>query len=371
MTAAVKFRENQAGAQASAGVRVEGATKRFSGPEQPAAVSDVSFEAPRGKITALLGPSGSGKSTLLRMIAGLEKPDAGRVWIGGADVTQVSPRNRKVGFVFQSYALFKHLSVFENVAFGLKIRNAKPKDIELRVQELLALVQLEGYGTRFPSQLSGGQRQRVALARALATDPEVLLLDEPFGALDTRVRIELRRWMLELQEKTHTTTVLVTHDQEEAFELAQHVVLLADGKLAQAGNPHELYDRPVTPFVASFIGGASMLSGTVRSGFAWLGNLPLQTSTAAPDGTLVRAYVRSGDVRIARPRGTGPDAPSARVGRVVRLGSKVQVSLLLPSGEALNLEIPRTELHELGIETGDPVSVDLTDGKVFVDDYAI
>jgi sulfate transport system ATP-binding protein len=351
-------------------VRAENVTRRFAGPSQPPAVNDVSFEAPSGAVTALLGPSGSGKSTLLRMIAGLERPDAGRILIAGRDVTPVSPRDRKVGFVFQSYALFRHLSVFDNVAFGLEIRKASRRDIEARVRELLALVQLEGYEKRFPSQLSGGQRQRVALARALATDPEVLLLDEPFGALDAKVRVELRRFLLELLEKTKTTTLLVTHDQEEAFELAQHVVLLSDGELAQAGGPHELYDRPRTPFVASFIGGASVLSGTVRSGHAWLGELPIRAPHGAPDGAPVRAYVRSGDVRIGRAR-DGSDVPSARVGRLVRLGSKVQVLLLLPSGEALNLEIPRTELQELGIEAGYPVSVDLKDAKVFVDDYAI
>ncbi|HET9934514.1 MAG TPA: sulfate/molybdate ABC transporter ATP-binding protein [Polyangiaceae bacterium] len=350
-------------------VRVEHATKRFGSATQAAAVNDVSFEAPPGAITALLGPSGSGKSTLLRMIAGLERPDAGRVFIGDKDVTHVSPRERKVGFVFQSYALFRHLTVFENVAFGLKLRKASRREIDARVRELLGLVQLEGYEKRFPSQLSGGQRQRVALARALATDPDVLLLDEPFGALDAKVRVELRRWMLELQDKTHTTTLLVTHDQEEAFELAQHVVLLSEGSLAQAGSPHDLYDGPVTPFVASFIGGASVLSGRVRSGQAWLGELPIRAPHGAPDGAPVRAYVRSGDVRIGRARDA--EAPSARVGRLVRLGSKVQVSLLLPSGEALNLEIPRSELLELGIEAGDPVSVDLRDAKVFVGDYSI
>lgn len=350
-------------------VRVERVTKRFGSATQAAAVDDVSFEAPPGAITALLGPSGSGKSTLLRTIAGLERPDSGSVLIGDKDVTHVSPRERRVGFVFQSYALFRHLTVFDNVAFGLKLRKAARSEIEARVRELLGLVQLEGYEKRFPSQLSGGQRQRVALARALATEPEVLLLDEPFGALDAKVRVELRRWMLELQDKTRTTTLLVTHDQEEAFELAQHVVLLSDGRLAQSGSPHELYDGPATPFVASFIGGASVLSGRVHSGQAWLGELPIRAPHGVPDGAPVVAYVRSGDVRIGRARDAG--TPSARVGRLVRLGSKVQVSLLLPSGEALNLEIPRSELLELGIETGDPVSVDLKDAKVFVDDYSI
>ncbi|MGC4086521.1 MAG: sulfate/molybdate ABC transporter ATP-binding protein [Polyangiaceae bacterium] len=350
-------------------VRVERVSKQFVGGKTPA-VHDVSFDAPRGKITALLGPSGSGKSTLLRMVAGLESPDTGRIFIGDSDVTRVSPRVRRVGFVFQSYALFRHLTVFENVAFGLRIRKATRAAVEHRVHELLSLVQLEGYEKRFPSQLSGGQRQRVALARALATDPDVLLLDEPFGALDAKVRVELRRWMLELQDKTHTTTLLVTHDQEEAFELAQHVVLLSEGQLAQAGAPHELYDRPETPFVASFIGGASVLSGTVRSGHAWLGELPVQAPQGAPDGAPVRAYVRSGDIRIGR-ASEGPETASARVGRLVRLGSKVQVSLLLPSGEALNLEIPRSELAELGIEAGDPVSVALKDAKLFVGDYSI
>ncbi|MFO7181807.1 MAG: sulfate ABC transporter ATP-binding protein, partial [Pseudomonadota bacterium] len=252
-------------------VRVQNVTKRFSGQSGPAAVSNVSFEARSGVITTLLGPSGSGKSTLLRIVAGLEEPDSGSVWINGQDSTRVSPRQRNVGFVFQNYALFRHMSVFENVAFGMRVRKRAPAEVKARVEELLELVQLAGYGKRFPSQLSGGQRQRVALARALATNPHVLLLDEPFGALDARVRLELREWLLEFQERSGVTTILVTHDQEEALELSEHIVLLNHGEVEQAGAPHELYDTPATPFVASFLGGGSVLRGTVREGRAAVG----------------------------------------------------------------------------------------------------
>jgi sulfate transport system ATP-binding protein len=240
-------------------VRVENIVKRFGSSSEAAAVGGVSFHAPPKAITTLLGPSGSGKSTLLRLIAGLETPDAGRVLIDGQDVTTLSPQHRNVGFVFQSYALFRHMSVAENIAFGMKIRNLPKARVKERVAELLKLVQLPDHGARFPSQLSGGQRQRVALARALAIEPKVLLLDEPFGALDTQVRLELREWLHSLHERTGITTLLVTHDQEEALELSQHVVLLNQGRVAQADSPHQLYDHPADEFVASFLGGANVI----------------------------------------------------------------------------------------------------------------
>jgi sulfate transport system ATP-binding protein len=353
------------------GVSCEGVIKRFGSLSEAAAVADVSFDARPGAITTLLGPSGSGKSTLLRLIAGLEEPDGGRVLIGGRDVTRVSPRFRGVGFVFQSYALFRHLSVFENIAFGLRIRKFPRGELASRVESLLALVQLPGYGARFPSQLSGGQRQRVALARALATEPHVLLLDEPFGALDTQVRIELRRWLRELQEQTQTTTLLVTHDQEEAFELSEHVVLMCDGRVAQCGPPHELYDRPASPFVASFIGGASVLRGTVRDGQADLGPMSVPAPDGSRDGAPVHAFVRPQDVRLGKAPGVTSGVALARVERLTRIGGKVQVSLLMPSGEAMTVQLPKAEVDELGIEHGDRVMVDLKDAKVFVEDYAI
>ncbi|HET9956362.1 MAG TPA: ABC transporter ATP-binding protein [Polyangiaceae bacterium] len=350
-----------------AAVATTNVCKRFSGSTGPAAVDNVSFEAPKGKLTALLGPSGSGKSTLLRMIAGLEQPDQGRVWIGGQDVTEISPRLRRVGFVFQSYALFRHLTVFDNVAFGLKLRRAPRKQIEERVTALLELVQLPEYATRFPSQLSGGQRQRVALARALATDPEVLLLDEPFGALDARVRVELRRFLLELLAETHTTTLLVTHDQEEAFELAEHVVLLSEGRVAQAGSPHALYDDPVNPFVASFIGSASRFTGRVSNGRAALGAWTMDAPSGAKEGSTVHAFIRPHDVRLERASGPLGQRAEARVERVTRLGAKVQVSLLLSDAIPFTTELAKPQLDELGIGPGDRVHVDVKGAKLFLD----
>jgi sulfate transport system ATP-binding protein len=352
-------------------VRVTGMTKRFGASTGSAAVADASFEARPGEITTLLGPSGSGKSTLLRLVAGLEVPDAGRVLVEERDVTRVSPRERNIGFVFQSYALFRHMTVFDNVAFGMRIRRRPSADVKARVEELLSLVQLPGYGGRFPSELSGGQRQRVALARALATDPRVLLLDEPFGALDARVRIELREWLVGFQKQTKVTTLLVTHDQEEAFELSQHVVLLHDGRIVQAGAPHELYDNPATPFVASFLGGANVLRGTVRSGRAALGTMDLAAPPGSIDGSSVSAFVRPQDVRLAKPEDEKDGVALARVGAITRIGAQVKVALELPDGESMTVQMSKGEIDSIGIAAGDRVMVDLRDAKVFVEDYAI
>jgi sulfate/thiosulfate transport system ATP-binding protein len=349
-------------------VRTEVVNKRFND-KGAAAVDNVTFEAKPGVITTLLGPSGSGKSTLLRLIAGLERPDSGKIFIDGRDATAVSPRDRNVGFVFQSYALFRHMTVFENVAFGMRIRKQPKAQIRERVEDLIARVQLRGYEQRYPSQLSGGQRQRIALARALATDPKVLLLDEPFGALDTKVRVELREWLLGFQESAQITTLLVTHDQEEALELSDHVVLLSDGKVEQAGAPHELYDAPATPFVASFLGGGSLLRGTVRSGRAEVGTLALDAPAGAEDGAEVRALVRSHDIRLEK--GGDGDVSLARVERMRRIGPRVKLMLTLASGDAVTVHMPKNEVDDLGIESGDRVLVDLKDAKVFVEDYAI
>jgi sulfate transport system ATP-binding protein len=351
-------------------VRAENLTKQFAAKGTPA-VFDAAFEAKPGEITTLLGPSGSGKSTLLRLIAGLEVPSGGRVFIEDKDVTSVSPRERNVGFVFQSYALFRHMTVFENVAFGMRIRKRAKAQIAARVDELLALVQLPGYGARFPSELSGGQRQRVALARALATDPRVLLLDEPFGALDAKVRIELREWLVEFQRKTRVTTLLVTHDQEEALELSQHIVLLQDGRIVQSGTPHELYDRPATPFVASFLGGANVLRGTVRHGRAEAGALGVVAPEGAPEGAAFHAFVRPEDVRLAKPEDDREGVALARVERLTRIGAQVKVALSLSDGESMTVQMSKAEIDALGIECGDRVLVDLRDAKVFVEDYAI
>ncbi|MEO8179349.1 MAG: ATP-binding cassette domain-containing protein [Deltaproteobacteria bacterium] len=365
-------------------VRVESMTKRFGLRKEVVGVEQVSFSAPEHCITSLLGPSGSGKSTLLRLVAGLEVPDAGRVEINGHDVTLTPVRERRVGFVFQNYALFRHMSVFDNVAFGLSVRGAPKSEIQGRVERLLTLVQLAGYERRLPDQLSGGQRQRIALARALATDPSVLLLDEPFGALDARVRVELREWLRSLHEQTHVTTLLVTHDQEEALELSEHVVLLSDGQIKQAGTPSELYENPSSGFVASFLGGARVLTGSVEQGRASFGPFGLSASVDMADGARVEAFVRPQDVSLEKvPANRGPAAepaleldgsPSSKltdsgareawVERLVKVGSYVKLSVMLPSGERLNVQMPRHEVEERGITQGDRVLLEVRHVKV-------
>lgn len=328
-------------------VVVDRLTRRFSGAKTPA-VHDVSFEAPKGMVTALLGPSGSGKTTVLRLIAGLERPDGGAVRLGGRDMTRVPVQRRGVGFVFQGYALFEHMTVRDNIAFGLTVRRRPRREIDARVDELLGLVQLGALGERYPAQLSGGQRQRVAFARALATRPEVLLLDEPFGALDARVRIELRQWLRELHKKVDVTTILVTHDQEEALEIAERVVVMHDGVVEQIGTPHEVYDSPRTPFVASFIGNANALRGH--------------------DGGVT--YVRPHDVKVVRADGAPPVA-SAEVIGTLREGAYVKLDLRLPSGDPLVVQIPRGEAEALGLQPGDRVLVKLGEPVVFSGDYVI
>jgi sulfate transport system ATP-binding protein len=351
-------------------VRVERMIKRFGNTTQAAAVAGVSFEARPKAITTLLGPSGSGKSTLLRLIAGLEVPDEGRVFIDGQDVTALSPQHRNVGFVFQSYALFKHMTVADNIAFGMKIRRLPKEQIGKRVEELLALVQLPGYGARFPAQLSGGQRQRVALARALAIEPKVLLLDEPFGALDTQVRLELRQWLLTLHERTGITTILVTHDQEEALELSEHVVLLNQGQIAQAGSPHDLYDHPANEFVASFLGGANVIKSRVSMGEAKVGTHSVPAPSGARDGTPVQAFVRPHNIRVRRPNGDNP-VDLGRVERLTRVGGFVKVYVSLPTGESITVQMSKADLDVLAVEPGDAVALDVVDAKVFAQRYSI
>ncbi len=351
-------------------VAVTGLRKRFPG-APGAAIDNVSFTAPAGGITALLGPSGSGKSTVLRVIAGLELADQGRVSIGERDVSHLPPRERQVGFVFQSYALFDNMSVADNVAFGLELQRRPKAQIEARVRELLALVQLDGLATRKPAQLSGGQRQRVAFARSLAPEPSVLLLDEPFGALDTHVRVELRRWLHELHERTSVTTLLVTHDQEEALELAQHVVLLKDGAVEQAGAPHELYDHPRTPFVASFLGGATVLRGRVGEGNTWLGGSIRDAPPDAEDGELVTACVRPHDVVLTRPEGAAATSTLGKIQRLVRVGGYVRITLELEDGSLLEAELTHAEVQRLGLALGERVGFDFARTRLFAEDYAI
>jgi sulfate transport system ATP-binding protein len=288
-------------------------------------LKNVSVEIPDGSLTALLGPSGGGKSTLLRVIAGLERPDSGVVRISGVDATRLTPQKRNVGFVFQHYAAFKHMTVFKNVAFGLEIRKRPKADIRARVMELLELVHLEQFADRYPAQLSGGQRQRMALARALAVEPEVLLLDEPFGALDAQVRKELRLWLRRLHEEVHVTTVFVTHDQEEAMEVADRIVVLAGGLVEQVGSPHEIYENPANEFVMTFLGSVTRL-----------------------DGKLVRPH----DIVVSAT--ATPGATSARVDRIVRLGFEVRAELSTLDGEVWT-QLTRSAADELGIAAGDTV----------------
>jgi sulfate/thiosulfate transport system ATP-binding protein len=305
-------------------IRVSNVSKNFGG---FAALTDVTVDIPTGSLTALLGPSGGGKSTLLRIIAGLETPDTGSIEIAGADSTSMSPQRRNVGFVFQHYAAFKHMTVAGNVAFGLKIRKRPKAEINKRVNELLELVHLEQFSHRYPSQLSGGQRQRMALARALAVEPKVLLLDEPFGALDAQVRKELRAWLRRLHDEVHVTTVFVTHDQEEAMEVADSIVVMADGEVKQVGTPDELYEKPATDFVMSFLGPVTKLRGQL---------------------------VRPHDLVLTGERTEG--AVPAVVERVVRLGFEVRVDATV-DGEPIWAQVTRYRAQLLDLKPGDTVYV--------------
>jgi sulfate/thiosulfate transport system ATP-binding protein len=314
-------------------IAVRQVSKRFG---DFVALDDVSLAIAGGSLTALLGPSGSGKSTLLRVIAGLETPDAGEVSILGSDVTGVPPQRRGVGFVFQHYAAFKHLRVRDNVAFGLKIRKRPKAEIRERVADLLHLVQLEGFADRYPAQLSGGQRQRMALARALAVEPKVLLLDEPFGALDAQVRKELRGWLRRLHEDVHVTTVLVTHDQEEAMEVADRVAVMNDGRIEQTGKPRDLYEHPANEFVMGFIGAVNRLGDS---------------------------FVRPHDVEIRlEPNGATREAI---VKRVLYLGFEVRIELVLHDGQQLWAQVSRSEIDRLGLEAGQAIHIRPSREQVF------
>jgi sulfate transport system ATP-binding protein len=338
---------------------VEQLTKRFGDFE---AVSDVSFTAPAGSITALLGPSGSGKSTVLRMIAGLEVPTQGRIWVGDEELTVKSVQEREVGFVFQHYALFRHMNVAQNVAFGLRVRKEAKASRDARVVELLDLVQMSHFADRYPEQLSGGQRQRIALARALAPRPEVLLLDEPFGALDAKVRQDLRLWLDQLHRELGVTSILVTHDQEEALELANQVVVMHEGRVEQAASPAEVYDEPATSFVAGFVGSANVLHGSVRDGHVHLGGFRLPGADHLEEGAAASAFVRPHDVRLSPDR-NGSDARGI-VERIATLGWLARVTIRLDGGETLVAHVPHEELH--GATEGGAVWIDLRDPKAFV-----
>ncbi len=361
------------------GLTVEKLTKTFSRSDI-AAVDEVSFSVQAGTITTLLGPSGSGKSTILRLVAGLERPDAGRILIGGVDGTNIPPQQRGVGFVFQSYALFPHMSIRDNIAFGLKIRKVPKAEIAKQVDDLLTTVELSGFGDRFPAQLSGGQRQRVAFARALAISPKLLLLDEPFGALDAQVRLSLRQWLRRFHEErangkglSPVTTVLVTHDQEEAMELSDRVVVMNEGKVVQMGAPQEIYDRPASPFVASFVGGANVLRGQIRDGRASVGAFAVAVpeGETRAEGAEVQAFVRPHEVKLSKAEKEQPEVCVARVVRMTPMGAYVKVTLRQSDGAALVVEMSQAEIAALGIAEGDRVMADLQGAKIFVGDYSI
>jgi sulfate/thiosulfate transport system ATP-binding protein len=343
------------------GIVVQHLSKRF-GPFQ--AVDDVSFEVPSGQLVALLGPSGSGKSTILRIIAGLEPADSGTVTLTGEDATHLPVQRRGVGFVFQHYALFRHMTVRQNVAFGLEVQKLPRRQVRERVDELLHLVQLHGYAARYPAQLSGGQRQRVALARALAPRPKVLLLDEPFGALDAKVREELRTWLRKLHDEVHVTSLFVTHDQQEAFEVADQVVVLHAGKVEQMGPPQELYEHPASPFVTEFLGAVNILPAETLLAMEQLGEeQPLPVEIPGRDD-LGSVYVRPHDLEIARARNGRPSWP-ARVSRLTPLGGLVRLDLVLSDGMSLHVQITRERFRELELAHGDDVFVAPRDMKVF------
>ncbi len=333
------------------GIAVENVTKQYG---SFYAVDDVSLEVKTGSLVALLGPSGSGKSTLLRMIAGLEVPDSGHVWLVGEDATYKSVQERQIGFVFQHYALFKHMTVRQNVAFPLEIRKFPKNRIQDRVAELLELVQLGGFGERYPSQLSGGQRQRVALARALAVQPRILLLDEPFGALDAKVRKELRMWLRQLHEEVHVTTVFVTHDQEEAMEVSDQIVVMNKGHVEQIGTPSEIYDHPATPFVMSFIGPVNVLSS--NSGIA--ANKDFVTPSSH------QVFLRPHDV-VIKTSATEENSVSAKVYRIINLGWEIRVELVLESGEPVIAYLTREQFNQLKIKEGQQVFFKPKQAKVF------
>ncbi len=303
-------------------IQVEGIGKRFG---DFVALDDVSLSIPTGGLTALLGPSGGGKSTLLRIIAGLEHPDEGTVTIEGVDSTDLPAQHRNVGFVFQHYAAFKHMSVFRNVAFGLKIRHLPKKEIDRRVRELLELVHLESFADRRPAQLSGGQRQRMALARALAVEPKVLLLDEPFGALDAKVRKELRDWLRRLHDEVHVTTVFVTHDQEEALEVADEIVVINEGRVEQVGSPDQLYDEPAGDFVMRFLGPVTQLGGEL---------------------------VRPHDIELLPPE--SPEGVEGQVTRIARVGFEARVQVAT-GDQVVLVTLTRAQLLTLDIDVGSSV----------------
>ena len=337
------------------GIALENISKCF---ESFQAVDCVNLEISPGSLIALLGPSGSGKSSLLRLIAGLETPDRGRIWLAGTDATKQSVKERNIGFVFQNYALFKHLTVRQNIGFGLEIRGSVPAQIEKKVAELLELIQLAGLGDRYPAQLSGGQRQRVALARALAIEPQVLLLDEPFAAVDAKVRKDLRGWLRRLHDGYHVTTVFVTHDQAEAMEVADKIVIMNKGRIEQVGTPAEIYDNPANAFVMGFISRVNILSSS--SNIFQANGLKSSNS---------QMFLRPEDIAIETSANT--TNVSAKVNRLIHLGSEIQAELALDDGQVIMAHLTREHFDNLQLEPQQQVFVKPKEAKSFPVDYSI
>lgn len=342
------------------------------------ALQNISLDIASGELIALLGPSGSGKTSLLRIIAGLEGLDEGVILFDGQNITNVNPKERNVGFVFQHYALFRHMTVFDNVAYGLKVRPRKSRPskeaIKQKVMELLQLVKLENFADRYPSQLSGGQRQRVALARALAVEPKVLLLDEPFGALDAKVRKELRRWLRKLHDEYHITSIFVTHDQEEALDVADRIIVMNGGIIEQIGSPEEVYDHPASPFVYDFLGNVNLFKGRLHNGKLTYGQFEINLSEDLHGATHDEAigYARPHDISIEKEKHTG-DTVAATVTHIHLVGPTAQIELKrLDSDEYLEAELQKEQYRALAIQKGDTVYIRPKQLKVFIpEDFSI
>ena len=356
------------------GIEIRNVSKQFGNFQ---ALADVSLDIEAGELVALLGPSGCGKTTLLRIIAGLETPDQGNIFFSGEDTTDVHVRERGVGFVFQHYALFRHMTVFDNVAFGLKIkpRSQRPSDADIKkkVHDLLGLVQLDWLADRFPSQLSGGQRQRIALARALAVEPKVLLLDEPFGALDAKVRKELRRWLRRLHDDLHVTSIFVTHDQEEALEVADRVVLMTAGKVEQIGSPQQVWDHPASPFVYGFLGDVNLFHGRAHEGEVHLEGLTLDSPEhSGAQNAKAFAYVRPHDFEVTR-YAPGADGMVATLDRAIVIGPIARLELIpvdaaKPSADSLiEVQMPSQKFRDMGLKEGETLVLTPRNARVFVE----
>jgi sulfate/thiosulfate transport system ATP-binding protein len=337
------------------GIAVENISKCFGNFQ---AVDRANLEIGQDSLIALLGPSGSGKSTLLRLIAGLETPDEGRLWLAGRDATNQNVRERNIGFVFQNYALFKHLTIGQNIAFGLEIRSISASKVKKKVAELLDLIQLSGLGDRYPAQLSGGQRQRVALARALAIEPKILLLDEPFGALDARVRRDLRSWLRQLHDRSHVTTVFVTHDRSDAMAVADKIAIMNKGYIEQVGTPSEIYNHPANAFVMGFVGPVNVLPSSLNI----FQNKQFETTSP-------QMFLRPQDIAIET--GSSTSTVAAKVNRVTHLGSEIQAELALDDGQVITALLTRERFDELQLEPQQQVFVKPKEAKSFPIDYSI